>query len=91
MAMAGDQFECSEEICGVAVSIRYSDDRIEIWVRNSDNSEAIDKIRASMGSILGLTAEQTAAIEFKRHDDSLKVAAKREKKELTPSAPAESS
>lgn len=37
LAMIGEQFDESEEICGVVVSVRRAHDKIAIWTKTASN------------------------------------------------------
>lgn len=40
LAMIGEQFEESEEICGAVVSVRARQDKIALWTKNAQNEAA---------------------------------------------------
>lgn len=46
-AIAGDEFEASEEVCGVVLSVRNGEDILSIWTRN-DGGRVL-KIRYGSG------------------------------------------
>ena len=43
MALIGEQFDDTEEICGVVVSVRQRQDKLALWTRNASN-EALQVI-----------------------------------------------
>lgn len=40
LAMIGEQFDESEEICGVVVSVRRAHEKIAIWTKTASNESA---------------------------------------------------
>ncbi len=40
LAMIGEQFEESDEICGAVVSVRRAQDKIAIWTKTASNEVA---------------------------------------------------
>lgn len=40
LAMIGEQFEESDEICGAVVSVRRAQDKIAIWTKTASNEAA---------------------------------------------------
>lgn len=69
IAIIGEQFDVGNEICGAVVSVRAAEDILSVWNRNSENTEAKNKIRDMMRKILRLPSY--VAIEYKVHRDSL--------------------
>lgn len=70
LAIIGEQFEHSEDICGVVISCRPTgDDVLSLWNRTSTNEAIIESIREKMKQVLGLPASFT--IEYKAHNQSL--------------------
>jgi translation initiation factor 4E len=45
IAIIGEQFDVGNEICGAVVSVRAAEDILSVWNRNSENTEAKNKIR----------------------------------------------
>lgn len=45
LAVIGEQFDVGHEICGVVISVRNGEDRIAVWNKTADNTEAVNKIR----------------------------------------------
>lgn len=69
LAMAGEQFDVGNEICGAVMSIRFQEDIISVWNRNADNEHACVKIRDVLRRLFRLP--QWVTLEYKRHDSSM--------------------
>jgi len=71
LALIGGQFTgvTEGEICGAVVSIRYSEDIVSIWNKNSDDMVVTDRIRDAMKKILHLP--HNVHMEYKPHQASL--------------------
>jgi translation initiation factor 4E len=59
----------SEEICGVVISIRYSEDIISIWNKHATDRDATEKIRDGIKKVLRLPSH--VHMEYKPHQTSL--------------------
>lgn len=72
LALIGGQFGTmvnENEICGAVLSLRYNEDILGIWNRNSNASSDIEKIRSAIQRILQLPPN--AHMEYKPHETSL--------------------
>mmetsp|Transcript_91461 Transcript_91461/g.158559 ORF Transcript_91461/g.158559 Transcript_91461/m.158559 type:complete len:310 (-) Transcript_91461:398-1327(-) len=74
MAFVGEQFEASDDICGVIVSVRFKDterkrDVLSVWIKDVNNTKAQESVGRQLRSILQLTEKDS--IEFKPHSSSL--------------------
>ena len=71
LALIGAQFTGvnPEEICGAVCSLRYSEDILGVWNRNSTNREVVERIRDAIKKILQLPPH--ANMEYKPHQASL--------------------
>lgn len=71
LAMIGGQFlgVPDGEICGVVLSIRYSEDILGVWNRSAMDRDVIDRIRDAIKKILQLPAH--ANMEYKPHQTSM--------------------
>ena len=71
MAFIGAQFPGvpDGEICGLVVSIRYSEDILGIWNKTSTDKEIVDRIRDAIKRILQLPPQ--ANMEYKPHQTSI--------------------
>ncbi|XP_009592094.1 eukaryotic translation initiation factor [Nicotiana tomentosiformis] len=67
MALVGEQFDESEEICGVVASVRRSQDKLSLWTRTASNEAAQMSIGRKWKEIID--AEK---ISYSFHDDSKK-------------------
>lgn len=56
--MLGEQFECGEDICGVACDIRKQD-RVALWTKTAANEEIQIKIGKQLKELLKLPPGQT--------------------------------
>ncbi|PQE33670.1 translation initiation factor 4e protein [Rutstroemia sp. NJR-2017a WRK4] len=66
-AIAGDEFEASEEVCGVVLSVRNGEDILSIWTRN-DGGRVL-KIREALKRVLSFPPD--TKVEWKSHDSSI--------------------
>ena len=71
LALIGGQFPGVQdgEICGVVLSVRYSEDILGIWNRTSNDRELTERLRDAIKKILQLPPH--AHIEYKPHQNSL--------------------
>jgi translation initiation factor 4E len=69
LAAIGDSLGDGDLICGINVSIRKKEDRLAVWTKTSDPKDDICKI----GEAIKSNCELTAKIDFKTHEDMLKV------------------
>ncbi|KAJ2156849.1 hypothetical protein GGF46_004911 [Coemansia sp. RSA 552] len=70
MAVVGDIFGVADEICGIVLSIRNSEDIISLWNKTAFDTKATLHIRDTMKLTMGLPAE--CILEYKAHNDSLR-------------------
>ena len=70
MACIGDQFEESDEICGLMVSVRTRGNRMQLWTRTAGNEEAQLSIAKQLKEYLSIPAE--SQIAFNAHADQMK-------------------
>ncbi|KTW29772.1 hypothetical protein T552_00979 [Pneumocystis carinii B80] len=69
LAIVGDQFwNVGDELCGIVLSIRNSEDLISVWNKSSDNGRVSLKIRDLIKQILNLPLD--TVLEYKGHKDS---------------------
>lgn len=57
------------EICGVVLSVRYSEDILGVWNRNAMDREMVERIRDAIKKVLQLPPH--ASMEYKPHQASL--------------------
>jgi translation initiation factor 4E len=71
LAFIGAQFPGvpDGEICGLVVSIRYSEDILGIWNKTSTEKEIVDRIRDAIKRVLQLPPH--APMEYKPHQNSI--------------------
>ncbi|KAI8967950.1 translation initiation factor eIF 4e-like domain-containing protein [Mycotypha africana] len=70
LAIIGDQFDVEDEICGLVLSIRGSEDIISVWNKTSSNGKINLKIRDTIKKYLNLPPDTT--MEYKTHNDALR-------------------
>ena len=74
LAVIGEQFgDFASEVCGVVISIRHNEDVLSLWTRNSDNNDALAKMREILKKSLKLPG--FVPIDYKRHDTAESAAA----------------
>lgn len=54
LAVIGEQFE-TDEICGIACSVRYQENYLSIWLRDAKNKETIRHVENVARKVLDLT------------------------------------
>eukprot|EP00339_Tiarina_fusa_P010393 CAMPEP_0117050264 /NCGR_PEP_ID=MMETSP0472-20121206/34700_1 /TAXON_ID=693140 ORGANISM="Tiarina fusus, Strain LIS" /NCGR_SAMPLE_ID=MMETSP0472 /ASSEMBLY_ACC=CAM_ASM_000603 /LENGTH=243 /DNA_ID=CAMNT_0004763971 /DNA_START=67 /DNA_END=798 /DNA_ORIENTATION=+ len=71
LAFIGAQFPGvpDGEICGLVLSIRYSEDILGIWNKTSTEKEIVDRIRDAIKRVLQLPPH--APMEYKPHQNSI--------------------
>lgn len=71
LALIGGQFAGvpDGEICGLVVSIRYSEDILGIWNRTSSDREIVERLRDAIKRVLQLPPH--APMEYKPHQTSI--------------------
>lgn len=69
MAVIGDQFDVGDEICGIVLSIRNSEDILSLWNRSASEGRINLKIRDTMKRVLDLPTDTT--VEYKAHNVSI--------------------
>jgi translation initiation factor 4E len=68
LAMIGEQFEDSDEICGAVVSIRPKRCRLALWTRNANNEQAQMRIGAGLKKHI---EAGSIKIGFNLHEDQM--------------------
>ncbi|KAJ2776947.1 hypothetical protein H4R18_005407 [Coemansia javaensis] len=70
IAVVGNAFGAGDEICGIVLSIRNSEDIISLWNKTAVDTKATLHIRDALKRIMCLPADCT--LEYKAHNDSLR-------------------
>ncbi|KAJ3154963.1 hypothetical protein HDU86_004482 [Geranomyces michiganensis] len=70
LAVVGETFPESDEICGVVMSIRVKQDRISLWTRTAMSADSAKAAGIHWKSILALP--ESDQIGFQAHSDALK-------------------
>jgi len=71
LALIGSQFTSvpDGEVCGVVISVRYTEDILSIWNKNASDHEIVDRIRDTVKRILQFP--NFVHMEYKPHETSL--------------------
>eukprot|EP01029_Cantina_marsupialis_P004182 TRINITY_DN1414_c1_g7_i1.p1 TRINITY_DN1414_c1_g7~~TRINITY_DN1414_c1_g7_i1.p1 ORF type:complete len:236 (+),score=30.80 TRINITY_DN1414_c1_g7_i1:59-709(+) len=67
MASVGEIFDVGNEVCGIVLSSRFKEDVLSVWVKNSDNFDAVKKIKEKLLTLFGIPELD---LEFQEHRDS---------------------
>eukprot|EP00246_Nothoceros_aenigmaticus_P014865 TRINITY_DN5890_c0_g2_i1.p1 TRINITY_DN5890_c0_g2~~TRINITY_DN5890_c0_g2_i1.p1 ORF type:complete len:243 (+),score=18.26 TRINITY_DN5890_c0_g2_i1:452-1180(+) len=70
LAMIGDQLESGDTVCGAVLSIRFGEDILSVWNRNSGDNHAVMALKDSIKRHLHLPVSYL--MEYKPHDASLR-------------------
>ncbi|KAI8590140.1 eukaryotic initiation factor 4E putative [Geranomyces variabilis] len=70
LAVVGETFPESDEICGVVMSIRVKQDRISLWTKTASSAESAKAAGIHWKTILALPDHER--IGFQAHSDALK-------------------
>ncbi|KAJ2553052.1 hypothetical protein EV175_003078 [Coemansia sp. RSA 1933] len=70
IAVVGGVFDAGDEICGIVISIRNSEDIVSLWNKNAIDHRTNARIRDTMKSVMALPAD--CIIQYKAHNDSLR-------------------
>ncbi|CAI8016304.1 Eukaryotic translation initiation factor 4E type 2 [Geodia barretti] len=70
LAILGEQFIVGDEICGVVISIRPTEDIISLWNRTASDNSITARIRDTMTRVMSLPIK--TIMEYKAHDASLR-------------------
>lgn len=65
LCMIGEQFDITNEICGVAVSVRTAEDIFSVWVRSGGDLAVKNSVKETLKKIWGLT--EATHLEYKEH------------------------
>ncbi|RWR96535.1 eukaryotic translation initiation factor [Cinnamomum micranthum f. kanehirae] len=66
MAMIGEQFDESDEICGVVATVRQRQDKLALWTKTATN----EAVQTSIGRKWKEIIDVTDKITYSFHDDS---------------------
>lgn len=70
LAVIGEQFE-TDDLCGIACSVRFQDDVLAIWMRNANDKETLQNVVTIARRVLQLPTSRLARDwEFKPHHSS---------------------
>jgi len=70
LALIGETFPDSNEICGAVTSVRKANDRLALWTRNTARPEATKDIGRQLKEVLNMGAKET--VGYQVHKDSIK-------------------
>lgn len=73
LALIGGQFPNipDGEICGLVISIRYSEDILGVWNRSANDRDVVDRLRDAIKKVLQLPTSAYASLEYKPHTNSI--------------------
>ncbi|KMZ63934.1 Eukaryotic translation initiation factor 4E [Zostera marina] len=70
LALVGNQLDYGENICGAVLSVRFNEDILSVWNRNSSDHQAVMGLRDSIKRHLQLP--NSYIMEYKPHNASLR-------------------
>lgn len=70
LALIGESFEDTDEICGAVASLRKNQSKIAIWTRNANDENAVRRIGQTIRQVLQL--DDKWRIGYLVHEDSMK-------------------
>ena len=73
LALIGGQFPGipDGEICGLVISIRYSEDILGVWNRSANDRDMVDRLRDAIKKVLQLPPTAYASMEYKPHQNAI--------------------
>ena len=73
LALIGGQFPGipDGEICGLVISIRYSEDILGVWNRSASDRDLVDRLRDAIKKVLQLPPSAYASMEYKPHQNAI--------------------
>lgn len=70
IAAFGGMLEPEDQVCGIVISVRYQEDIISIWNKDSQDEAGKEKLKESFAKYLNLPP--STIFEYKAHDQSLR-------------------
>mmetsp|Transcript_17039 Transcript_17039/g.27673 ORF Transcript_17039/g.27673 Transcript_17039/m.27673 type:complete len:255 (+) Transcript_17039:67-831(+) len=73
LAMIGGQFAGvpDGEICGLVISIRFSEDILGVWNKTANDRDMVERIRETIKKVLQLPPHAYATMEYKPHQNAM--------------------
>jgi len=73
LALIGGQFPGipDGEICGLVISIRYSEDILGVWNKSANDREGVERLRDAIKKVLQLPPSAYASMEYKPHQNAI--------------------
>merc|ERR1711971_674941 len=73
LALIGGQFPgiTDGEICGLVISIRYSEDILGIWNKSASDRDVVDRLRDAIKKVLQLPPIAYGSMEYKPHQNAI--------------------
>ena len=65
LCMIGEQFDVTNEICGIAVSVRTVEDIFSVWVRSGQDQSVKQSVKETLKKIWALN--ESVVLEYKEH------------------------
>jgi len=66
LTMIGDQFDDADDICGLVVSKRSTNNRLGLWIKHADDKDAVKRIGKQLKEMNHIKSR----ITFTSHDDA---------------------
>lgn len=79
LSMIGEQFTPSNEVLGLVISLRPSQDTISIWLRSGSDPKVIEEVKADIERIVKVDSEIGIKLDYENFQEALKQ--KQERKE----------
>ena len=70
LALVGDAFGLGDEVCGLVLTMKASEDMVSVWNRSAEDKDAVLRIKAVMMAVLGV--DRSDAFDYRPHDVSIK-------------------
>lgn len=68
LALIGEELDNDDEICGAVISLRRAQDKLAIWTKSADNTEAVLAIGRKLKAIIELAPSEK--MEYSVHADA---------------------
>jgi len=68
LACIGETFECTEDVCGIVLSIRKSQDRLCLWTKDSKNEHNVLQLGRQLKLVLELS--DGATLGYQPHEET---------------------
>jgi translation initiation factor 4E len=72
LALIGEQFTLENEILGLVIALRPSQDTISVWVRNGEVQEKIEKVKEDIEMFIKIDESLGIKIDYESFAEALK-------------------